>query len=269
MSDRPAPDSSETGAPSHRPGPRVSVIIPFHNAAATLAEAMDSVLAQTVPDWEAVLIDDGSTDDGAAMIQSMARRDPRVRLLRLPANIGTARARNAGIAAARGRFIAFLDADDRWLPMKLERQLPVLEGGAPLVCAAYRRIDAQGRPLGVVRPPARFAHRDALGGNPVGCLTAVWDRARFPDARMPELPMHEDYAFWLSLLRQGIEGRGLPEVLAEYRVAPGSRSARKWRAARATWAVLRAEPGVGLARAVRGFLLYAWRSVGRSIRQRA
>lgn len=273
MTVRPPANGGEGAHPSIQPArvpdarPRVSVIIPFHNEAATLGGALDSVAAQTVPDWEAVLVDDASTDAGTELAAARAAADPRFRLLRLPQNGGVAAARNAGIAAARGRFIAFLDADDLWLPQKLARQLPVLEGGVPLVCSAYARINPAGENLGVVRPPLRFGHAQALNGNPVGCLTAIWDRDRFPHARMPDIPLHEDYAFWLSLLRNGDTGHGLQEVLAHYRVSPGSRSGRKWRAAQATWHILRGEPGVGPLRALWGFMIYGARAVSTRARK--
>lgn len=214
------------------------------------------------------MIDDASTDGTAALAQARAAADPRIRLIRQPANAGVAAARNAGITAARGRYIAFLDADDRWRPEKLAVQLPVLQSGVPLVCSAYARQDAGGRPLGIARPPASIAYDQALGGNPIGCLTAIWDRQRFPDALMPALPLHEDYAFWLSLLRAGAQARGLPQVLADYTVSPTSHSGRKWQAARATWAILRAEPGLGLPGAARGFLIYGARVLGRAVRPR-
>ena len=253
---------------SGQDGPRVSVVIPVFNAATTIRRAMDSVAAQGFTDWEALLVDDASTDDSVAIMTERAALDPRFRLIRLPRNQGVSNARNAGIAAARGRYIAFLDADDCWMPEKLDLQIPLLDSGVPLVCSAYRRVDPQGRDLGVVRPPERIVYARALGGNPVGCLTAIWDRERFPDARMPALSLHEDYAFWLSLLRDGAEGRGLPHVLAEYTVRPQSRSSRKRDAARATWRVLRGEPGIGLPRAVMGFVTYGTRSLWRWAQRR-
>lgn len=247
--------------------PAVSVIIPVYNAARTLARTLDSVAAQHWTDWEAVLVDDGSVDDSAAIAAARTKADPRFRLIRLDSNRGVSGARNAGLDAARGRYIAFLDADDVWSPDKLARQVPLLQGGEVLVCAAYRRIDETGRCLGVMRPPARIGYAQALGGNPIGCLTAIWDRARFPEARMPDLPLHEDYAFWLDMLRSGAEARGLPDILADYTVRRNSRSSRKWQAARATWTVLRAQPGLGLPRVTLGFLQYGWRAITRGARK--
>ncbi len=259
------PEPERAGADAPGAAPRVSVVIPFRNARGTLAATIASVQAQTVPDWEALLVDDQSEDGSTELVERLAASDPRLRLLRPPHRLGAPGARNLGIRSARGRFLAFLDADDLWLPHKLERQLPLLEAGAGLVFSSYRRIDPQGRPLGVVPARPFVRYRDALGGNPIGSPTAIWDLERFGRAQMPELPMREDYAFWLSLLRGGAVAHGLPEVLAEYRVVPGSRSSRKLRAARNTWSVLRREPGIGLPRAALGFGLYALRAVLRRL----
>jgi hypothetical protein len=243
--------------------PRVSVVTPFRNAAATLEETIASVRAQSYGDWEQLLIDDGSTDGSVELVERLAAEDPRLRLVRSPRRLGAAEARNTGIRLARGRFIAFLDADDLWLPGKLAAQVPLLEAGAGIVFSSYRRITPEGAPISVVtaRPVVRY--RDALGGNPIGSPTGIWDREVFGRAQMPDLPMREDYAFWLSLLRQGAVARGLPEVLAEYRVGRETRSSRKLQAAAKTWGVLRREPGLGWPRAVLGFAVYALRAVRR------
>lgn len=115
--------------------PTVSVVLPTHDRAALLRRSLGSVLAQTFGDLEVVVVDDGSTEDiGAA---AAAFGDPRVRVVRLPERRGGGGARNAGIAAARGRLIAFQDSDDEWLPEKLERQVALLERAGPGVGVAY------------------------------------------------------------------------------------------------------------------------------------
>lgn len=110
--------------------PLVSIIIPFYNTERFLQEAIESVLAQTYADWELLLVDDGSTDGSSAIARRYADRvPPKIRCLEHPdhGNCGQAASRNLGIAAARGDFLALLDADDVWLPQKLEQQVPILE----------------------------------------------------------------------------------------------------------------------------------------------
>jgi glycosyltransferase involved in cell wall biosynthesis len=173
---------------------------------------------------------------------------------------GAAASRNLGIDTANGLYIALLDADDRWFPAKLAAQRRIFESGADIVFSSYRRITHDGEPLNIVSAAARITWADALAGNPIGCLTGAWRRARFPQARMPERGMHEDYAFWLTLLREGAVAEGLPEVLAEYRVHPGSASANKLRAAHAVWDIL-GKQELGVMQRSLGFIRYAQRAL--------
>ena len=160
--------------------PAVSVIMPVWNAAATLGEAADSVLAQSRPDWELLLIDDGSTDGSRELAEGFAARDARARVLGDGVNRGPAAARNRGIRAARGRWIAFLDADDRWRPEKLAVQIGYMErAGAPFTFAALDRIDEGGRRLGTIRAPARVDYARLLKGNVIPCQTAAFDREHY------------------------------------------------------------------------------------------
>lgn len=233
------------------PRPLVSVVMPAHNSVRTLRDSAESVLDQTVSSIELIIVDDGSSDGTAALARQIAAADPRVRILHHPVARGPAGARNTGIAAARGRYLAFCDSDDLWLSPKLERQLALAEeSGAALVYSGYHRVDARfAGPASsfraedrVVRVPARLTHRQLLRRNLVGCLTAVVDLQQTGPVSMPDLPGAEDWALWLRVLRDGGTAFGIDEPLALYRVAqPGSHSARRWRAVRAVWAVLRRE----------------------------
>ncbi len=235
--------------------PLVSVVTPVRDAAETLPETVASVLAQTRGDWEMLLVDDGSTDGSAALAERFAAADPRVRALRLDAPRGTAAARNAGIAAARGRYIAFLDADDLWRPEKLARQLAFMAaGGHVFAFSAYRRMDASGRPLGVVGVPARVGYHDLLRDNVIGCLTAIYDARALGRVEMPPLVRRQDFGLWLRLLKLTRFAHGQDEVLADYRVRPGSLSGSKLAAARDNWRLYREIEALPPARAAYYFL---------------
>lgn len=122
----------------------VSIVTPAYNAAAYLPAAIDSALAQGYRDWEMLVVDDCSRDGTRDVVAEYAARDPRIRLIVQPRNGGPARARQAAVERAQGRYIAFLDSDDCWLPQKLERQLEFMRRtGAAFSHTAFRRVTAE------------------------------------------------------------------------------------------------------------------------------
>lgn len=229
--------------------PLVSVVTPAHDAAATIGQTIDSVRTQSFGDWEQLVVDDASRDATSAIVAEAAARDPRIVLIRLDENLGPAAARNAALERAQGRYICFLDADDLWLPDKLARQLAFMaREGCPISCTAYRRMSADGARVGdVIVPPPRIAYADLLKNTAIANLTAMVDRRRTGEFRVPE-GGHEDYALWLSLLRRGVEARGLAQDLARYRVVGGSRSSRPLRSALWVWRIYRRQERLGFPR---------------------
>jgi glycosyltransferase involved in cell wall biosynthesis len=152
----------------------------------------------------------------------MAAREPRLVPIRMAQNGGVAAARNAGIEAATGTHVAFLDSDDRWLPDKLAQQLAHMrETGTRISYTAYRRFDESGRELSIVRPPAEVDYADMLKSNRIGNLTGMYDRS-LGDGRFQCIG-HEDYVFWLSMVRRADIACRVPnpEPLAEYLVRSG------------------------------------------------
>jgi glycosyltransferase involved in cell wall biosynthesis len=144
----------------HQDPPLVSAVIPAHNAAEYLSDAIESVLAQSHPGVECIVVDDGSTDGTAGVAE---RYGDRVRLVR-QANAGVSAARNRGAREARGELLAFLDADDRWLPERVERQLEALRGrpGIEAAVCATRVVNAELEPLGVLEQDATVTPDDLL-----------------------------------------------------------------------------------------------------------
>ena len=140
--------------------PDVSIVLPVYNAASYLATALDSVLAQTFRDFEIVAVDDGSTDRSGAILKDYSRRDARVRLISRP-NTGIVGALNDGVAAARGKIIARMDADDFSLPMRIEKQLAFLDRRPECVAVGTDVLytDPEGSPLLPHRPAE---HHDSI-----------------------------------------------------------------------------------------------------------
>jgi glycosyltransferase involved in cell wall biosynthesis len=201
------------------PIPTISVVIPAYNSARYLPAAVESVLRQTVRDVEVVVVDDGSTDDTPAV---MAGYGPPVRYVRQP-NGGVSAARNRGIAEARGRYIAFLDADDTWLPGKLEHQMAVLRDhpGRRLCYSAFTVVDADLRPISERHSQrAGTALEDLLlSGNVIGSIcTVVCERDLFATAGGfdPALSQCADWDMWVRLARL-TEFVYLDEPLVTYR----------------------------------------------------
>src|SRR5258708_25974209 len=197
----------------------VSVIMTSYNSSAYIARAIESVVAQTYEFWELIIVDDMSTDITAQLVGMLAGQDKRIRFIRGDERGGPAKSRNRGIRLAQGRFIAFLDSDDVWLPQKLDRQVSLMTfNGAALTYTAYQKMNADGviwpSPITV---PETLSYRDLLKTNHIGCLTAMYDTRQLVKLYMPEdtkredlrlwlqiaklMHHHEDYAFWLSILK--------------------------------------------------------------------
>jgi glycosyltransferase involved in cell wall biosynthesis len=242
-----------------------SVIMPAYNGAATIGRAIDSVLMQTDSDWELVVVDDGSRDATRTIVNALAESDSRIRLLVQPRNGGVASARNAGIDAATGRYIAFLDADDYWLPAKLARQRQAFLAGASVVFGSYFRDGANGRKQ--VPALARVDFRRLLRGNCIGNLTGTYDSAQL--GRFHQQPIgHEDYLMWLEVVRKAGKAVGLAEPLAVYSEGGVSLSSNLMRSARWTWAIQRHHLKLPLPLALACFGHYLIGAVGKRVGRR-
>ena len=242
--------------------PLVSIITPVYNAARWLPETLASVRAQTLTDWEQILVDDGSTDNSVAIIEAAAREDARIRLLHTPRNVGPSGARNLAISAACGRFIAFLDADDLWLPEKLERCIPwMIERNYAFIYHDYRHISNDGSRVGaLVKAPELLDLRTLHTRRGTGCLTVVIDRERIPVLGFPAIAPYraEDFCLWAQLIRAGHTGRRLPLDLARYRLSLNSRSANKLESAINAWHLYRKTSRLSVPRAALWWSQYAW-----------
>lgn len=224
----------------------ISIVTPLYNAAAYIEETIRSVQAQTCQDWEWILVDDGSTDQSLTLAQRAAREDSkgRIRVLQMEMNGGPAKARSTGVDAAKGEYLAFLDADDLWMPEKLERELSFLKRHqAAFVCHAYEFGDEQARGTGkVVHPLSEMTYEKALTRTVIFTSTVMFDLSRFTreELHMPDCPS-EDMALWWRILRSGTPCLGLDEVLTIYRRPPKSLSSNKLKSVSSIWQLYRVQ----------------------------
>jgi teichuronic acid biosynthesis glycosyltransferase TuaG len=217
--------------------------MPAFRATATLAASVASVQAQTRGDWELLIIEDGSGDGTLALALALAAHDPRIKIIALPANGGAARARNAGLAQVRGRYIAFLDADDLWVADKLEQHLAFMaQTGAVFSYTAYLRVTG-GRQRWV-KIPATVSYAALLRGNCIGCCTVIYDSAVLGRVPMPDLRLRQDYGLWLRLLQLTPLAHGLPQALSLHSRHRGSLSSGWWRRIWGTWVLYREAEGL-------------------------
>ncbi|NQV53177.1 MAG: glycosyltransferase family 2 protein [Flavobacteriales bacterium] len=240
----------------------VSIITPVYNNANTIVQTVHSVMAQTYPYWELILVDDASTDEVLPLLQRLALEDERERIqvYALGANRGAAGARNEGILHAKGRFIAFLDADDLWEGEKLERQVEFsMANAAAITHTSYKWVDQKGVATGkVIHARERLTYDDMLDYNYIGCLTGMYDtEVTGKKYFMPDIAKRQDYGLWLHIMRDGHEAFGLDTVLAQYRTGGASLSSNKWESALYNWRVLRELEGLSRLEAVKHFLRYA------------
>ncbi|NMN06842.1 glycosyltransferase [Novosphingobium sp. SG919] len=214
------------------PIPAVTVATSMHNAAATLAAAIESVLAQTFGDFEFLILDDGSTDQSRAIAQDYAARDPRIRLIAMPRQ-GLVPSLNQLFAQARAPLVARFDADDICLPHRLERQTAFLAANPDhgLVASETTFIDADGAPASnppVHRPHDHGAILAELEHGPILCHSAVMvrtDLVRDAGGYRAVYLHAEDYDLWLRLAGR-TRMANLPECLLAYRITPGQVSTR-------------------------------------------
>ena len=228
----------------------VSIVVPVYNAAGYIENAINMVCRQTYKDWELILVDDGSSDNSVEIIESViSSQKKRIRLIKKSVNAGAAAARNTGIDASSGRFIAFLDADDVWKEDKLEKQVAFMEKeGAAFCFHAYEFGDEKANPTGkIVHVPKTLNYRQALSRTIIFTSTVMFDTEKIDMEiiHMPQVPS-EDTATWWRILKSGYEAHGLDENLAIYRRPGKSLSSNKLEAIYRIWFLYRNIAGLSV-----------------------
>lgn len=244
----------------------VSIIVPLYNAEKFIWETVQSVINQTYKDFELLLVDDCSTDRSLAAAEAI--NDSRVRVIRQEQNAGAYAARNRGLSEAKGRYIAFLDADDKWEPTKLEDTLKFMEEkNAGFVFTSYEFADEKCVGTGkVVRVPETISYKQALSNTTIFTSTVLIDREKVADEliKMPNIKS-EDTATWWQILRAGHTGYGLDKNLVKYRRSAGTLSSNKVEALRRIWNLYRKAAGLSVVSSAAHFVVWAFKAVARRI----
>jgi len=208
----------------------VSIITPCYNSSKYIAQMMDSVLAQTYPNWELLITDDCSTDNSREIVQSYCEKDPRIKLFILENNSGAGVARNKSIEEAKGRYIAFLDSDDLWRPEKLEKQLEFMQkNNYKFVTCQTLVIEEDGSLSGFSRRLPKVSSWLEKYINFIGTSAVVYDTKEIGKFHMKPIRRRQDWILWQDILKVTKHAYCLMEPLSIYRNAAGSLSSNKFK----------------------------------------
>lgn len=238
----------------------VSVIMPAYNSSGYVSRAVQSVIDQTMSEWELIIVDDCSEDNTVDVLNEDFSQFENILVIKNTKNMGAAYSRNIAIKKAKGRFIAFLDSDDYWYPAKLEKQISfMLSEKIAFSFSAYNVIDTSGNIKREVQVPYSVSYHQLLNTCVIGCLTAIYDTRVLGKLYMPDIRKRQDYALWLSILKNGILAYGIKEPLACYCEREGSISHNKFKVIKYNWYIYRELENLSVFESFYRFLNYSVR----------
>lgn len=209
--------------------PLVSIITPSYNSEKYIEATIKSVQNQTYTNWEHIIVDDASTDTTVSIIKGIAKKDPRIKLLKNNENLGSAASRNKGIDMAIGTYLTFIDADDIWFTNFIEKSIFFMtQCKVPFVFSSYKRANED---LQFIYSdfivPKKVSYSNILKTNSISCLTAFINIQILGKKLMPLVRKRQDMGLWLQYLKQIPYAMGNPEPLAIYRIRKNSLSRNK------------------------------------------
>lgn len=236
----------------------VTIITPSYNSEKFIGEAIQSVLNQSYENWEMIIVDDDSTDNSIKKIKYYSNSDNRVNYFVLKNNQGAAIARNTALSKANGRFIAFLDSDDKWESNKLELQIAfMINNNIPISFTSYQLVDETGKKLNkTINSVRSIDYKGYLKNTIIGMSTAMIDTNLVNKFQFKNLRTRQDTYLWISLLKRGHKAFGIKRVLASYRIRDDSISANKFKAIKRVWFLYYRLERLGLLKSIYYFTLY-------------
>ncbi|MFQ1976613.1 glycosyltransferase family 2 protein [Aeromonas veronii] len=242
----------------------VSIIMPTYNSSKTIECSIQSILSQTHKCWELIITDDCSSDNTLEIVRKYADCDSRISYFCNEVNSGAGFSRNRSIDAAKGKYIAFLDADDLWFDNKLQQQICFMEENGYLFSfSSYQKFSSEGDG-GVVVAPASVTYHQLLYSNVIGCLTAIYNAEVLGKQKMPLIRKRQDMGLWLSLLKVCGTAYSLPDVLAKYRIDSGM-TQNKMSAAKYQWEFYRKVVSLGV---IKSCWYFTWYSINGFLKSR-
>ncbi|RPG52902.1 MAG: glycosyltransferase family 2 protein [Flavobacteriales bacterium TMED84] len=246
---------------------KVSIITPCFNSAEYISDCIDSVVNQTYQNWEMIIIDDNSSDQSVKLIKKKKSTEGRIKLIELEENIGSAMARNEAIKAAKGRFIAFLDSDDKWYSNKLSIQIDYMKTNKIFFSfTSYDIINNNGNPTNnVISVPEKITYNQYLKNTIIGCLTVIIDTKNISIPLMKDIRTSHDMILWLDILKNERYAFGLNKVLASYRLSSNSNTKNKLFAAIDVWRVYRNYERLNIINSLYNFIHYSFNAIKKRI----
>ena len=247
----------------------VSIIITVYNASRFLEETINSIQEQTYSNWEAIFIDDCSSDNSYNLIKKYQKEDKRIKLIKNKTNSGAAVSRNNGINHAEGDYLCFLDADDKWHPEKLEKQINFMqELNCEFSFTGYQFANEKCNPNGkIVSVPNKINYKQALKNTTIWTSTVMFNMGKLTkdDIYMPNIKRGQDTATWWKVLKKIEYAYGLNEVLSYYRRTNNSLSANKLTALKRTWNLYRNVEHLNILSSFYNFCWYCFNAVRRRV----
>lgn len=245
----------------------ISIVVPVYNAEKYMERTIQSVIGQSIDNWELLLIDDCSTDGSREVMKKYEQE--KIRCFYCKENLGPANARNIGLQAAKGRYLAFVDSDDFWEKDKLEKQLKFMrENGYAFTFTSYEFADENGNRSGLIaRAPECVDYKGVLRSSTIAPSTAMFDRKQIPDQylRMPVHVAREDAATWMQILKQGFKAYGMKDILTVYCRHEGAYSGNKVKAVIGKWQLYHEVEGFSVIKSLYYVIVNTWAAVKRRI----
>jgi len=238
--------------------PLVSIVMPLYNCERYVEDSIKSVMEQTYSNWELIIVDDYSTDQSYILAQSLSENDTRIKLHQMQTNSGVAKVRNHGLSLALGKYIAFLDSDDMWLPTKLEKQIILMEENAILLSyTSYDTINEKNELTGMFSVKKRVTYHDILKTSTIGTLTTVYNAEKLGKYYFQDIG-HEDYVMKLEILKDIEYAEGIEEPLAKYRMTNNGLSGNKFKTALWQWRIYRDIEHLSIMKSLYYFIHYVY-----------